>query len=234
MMCLAALLASLAVQEEEVTLPPGDENLQVVTSAPRWKGLTVRAGHFGGTGLRMDVSDPTEIRNDGITPEFRASLELDEKDVDALSAGFVVDFELFRLSLDFFYGDWEGEGDLTVSDGINPTTVTRVEVEGETWGLHVGLLWPALHGRLGGLEGFLGPQLSVGWQHETIDRIPQAPLPVHDDEINELVGRAGLRLGLRMHLGEQAWFSLEAEGGLQGGSSKGFVHDVTAGFGIAF
>ena len=234
MMLLGIAFAALAAQEERVQAPAGEENFQVITTSPRWKGITFRAGHFGGTGLRMDVSNPTESRNDGITPEFRVTLELDEKDIDAVSAGFVVDFELFRLSFDVLYGDWQGEGDLIISDGVNPETTTPVDVEGDFWGLHFGLHWPGLHGRTGILEASLGPQLSVGWQHETIDRLPQAPLPVHDDEVNELVGRLGLRLGVRLHLGRGAWFSLEGEGAFQGGSSKGFVHDLSAGFGFLF
>lgn len=234
MMLVGIVLAALATQDEKLQLPPGDENLQVITTSPRWKGLTVRAGHFGGSGLRMDVSDPTEIRNDGISPEFRVTLELEEKDIDAVSVGFVVDFELFRLSFDLIYGDWQGEGELTISDGLNPTTVSSVDLEGDLWGLHFGLYWPGLRGRWGFFEGSLGPQLSVGWQHETIDRIPQAPLPVHDDEVNELVGRVGLRLGVRFHLGKGAWISFEGEGAFQGGSSLGFVHDLSAGFGLTF
>ncbi len=231
---LVAAFVLLAGAQDEAGARPGDEFLRVDVPRPRWKGLTLRADAFGGSGLRMHVSDPTEIRNDGITPERRSTLRLDEKDVEAVGAGVVLDFDLFRLSLDVFVGDWEGKGRLTEVDGPNPPVVTAVEAEGETWGLHVGLHWPGLRGRTGAFEASLGPQLSVGWQHEEIDRIPAASLPVHDDSIDELVARTGLRLGVRLHLGGEAWLSLEGEGAWQFGSSVGFVREFSAGVGLRF
>lgn len=233
MLSLALALAAFAAQDK-VGLPPGDEGLDVVVTRPRWKGITFRADRFGGSGLKMDVSDPTHLRDDGITPPDHVRLDIEEKDFEAFGAGVVVDFELFRLSIDAFMGDWEGEGTLTVSDGVNPPVATAVDLEGETWGLHFGLHWPGLRGRWGGLEASLGPQLSVGWQHEELDPVVGDPAGVHHDEVNELVGRAGLRLGVRVHAGEGAWFSLEAEGALQAGSSVGFVSEISVGFGFRF
>jgi hypothetical protein len=205
-----------------------------MVSSPRWKGISFRADRFGGSGLRMSVSDPTDIIDDGITPARTVRLGIEKKDFEAFGAGVVLDFHLFRLSLDAFAGDWEGEGTLTVSDGLNPPTVTAVDLEGDTWGLHFGLHWPGLRGRWGAVEASLGPQLSVGWQHEEIDPVPGDPAGVHHDEVNELVGRAGLRAGLRVHVAEGAWLSLEGEGALQAGSSRGFVSEISLGFGFRF
>lgn len=223
-----ALFSAAGAQEA-----PPDEGFEFVFKAPLWRGLEVRAGVLQGSGLRMNVSDPSDIQDDGITPPFRVSLELEEKDFEALSLGVLLDFDLFRLSIDFFTGDWKGEGVLTVENAPNPPVLTPVDVEGETWGFHFGIHWPALRTRSGPFEASLGPQLSVGWQHEELDPIAGDPVGVHHDEVNELAGRTGIRLAFLYRAGD-AWFSLEGEAGHQVGSSVGPVSSLSAGIGFRF
>ena len=102
---IALLLSALLAQEE---------GFQVNTGPVRFRSVEVRPGILSTSDLDMNVGDFVEIVNDGLNPDFESRLKFDETTrLDAFTFGVAFDFNLFRLGVEGFFGDWEGEGTVT-------------------------------------------------------------------------------------------------------------------------
>lgn len=222
-MLIALLL--LAAQDEE--------GLHVNTGDVRFRSVEIRPGLLKADDLDMNVGDALEIRSDGINPEFRSRLEFERTDrLDAFTFGVSFDFNLFRLAVDGFFGDWEGEGTLTYGPTAGPTTTLPVDLEGDAWGAHFTVEWPALRYESPELAATLGPILGVNWFHEELEDVPQSPLPF-DEHVNALVGSVGPRATLALRF-DRLEISAEVEYAFLLGQLEGSGLRAALGLGLRF
>lgn len=190
----------------ELSAPADGFRLNVRT--PSVRGMALYAREFVTDRLDADIPFAEEVRSDGFNPVLRTRLEISEVEFDAPVLAFAFDLDLFRLSVNVFRGEWEGEGTLTVDDGIRPATTQPVDVEGDVWGFKVALEWPLVEYRSGSVRASLGPEFGVLWVHEELEAIPASPIQFSDD-FDQLVGSLGPKLRLGVGLGG---FEILAEG----------------------
>lgn len=210
-----------------------DGDFELNTGPVRFRSVELRAGLLQAGSLDMNVGDALEIVNDGLNPEFRSRLEFEETErLDAFTLGVCWDFNLFRLGVEGFFGDWEGEGTLRYGQTGGPQTVLPVDVEGDAWGAHFTAEWPALRYESPGFAVSLGPVIGVNWFHEEFDDVPESPVPV-DGHINALVGSFGPRLDVALRF-DRLELSAEVEVSALFGQLEGVELRASLGAGLRF
>ena len=117
---------------EEPAIPPvpDHDGLELNLNPPAWRGISVRGSLMSGEG-RLDVPNGFAAKSNGITQPVTSEIEYVDKEFEAVGIGLVSDYDLFRLSFDFYVGEWEGDARLTVDDRLVPPKVTDLEVEGD-------------------------------------------------------------------------------------------------------
>jgi hypothetical protein len=221
---LAWMLASLAAQEGGIELNTGPV---------RFRSVELRAGFLQTGSLDMNVGDALEIVNDGLNPEFRSRVAFEETErLDAFTLGVCWDFNLFRLAVEGFYGDWEGEGTLRYGQTNGPQTTLPVDVEGDAWGAHFTFEWPAFRYETPAFALSLGPVLGANWFHEEFGDVPESPVPV-DGHINALVGSLGPRLDAALRF-DRLELSAEIEVSALFGQLEGVELRASLGAGLRF
>lgn len=235
--CPAMIVALVLALAQEAPLPKPDPapeapmELGIVLERPRWKSAALRGDRLEGS-FRTTVPDGIATQSNGFNPPLVVRLEYEEKDVEAFGGGLRIDFNLFQLSVDYYEGDWDGEADLVVDDGLSPAVRTPVDVEGDFQALKFAAYWPGLRMRSRDVEVCLGVEFGLGWFHEDLDPVPQAPLPI-EDSINELIGTIGPRLTVRIFAGPVE-FTAEAAALWVYGDSLGLAEEISAGVGLRF
>lgn len=221
------------LQEAELSgTPDFEEELELNLNPPEWMGLSFRASVQRGGGP-VDVARGKAIDDfGGARPPLTVTLEYDEREYEAFGVGLVSDYNVFRISLDVYFGDFEGKGLLTVDDGIVPATQQVVDVEGDFFGFRLEVFFPTIRARTGGLEVALGPALSAGMHLSEPESPREAPLEVKDD-IPELIGTIGPRLSVRLQL-NGFYLSAEAEAAYLFSSTRGLMEEVSLGGGVRF
>lgn len=221
---IAILAAALLAQ---------DEGFDFNTGPVRFRSVELRAGLLSAESLDMNVGDLLEIVDDGLTPTFRSRVEFETTErLDAFTLGVRFDINLFRLSIDAFHGDWEGKGTLTYGFDGGFQTVQAVDLEGDAWGAHFTVEWPALRWQSAAFEATLGPVVGANWFHEEVEAVPGAPVPF-DGHVNALVGSLGPRLSLAVRL-DRLELSAEVETSLLFGQLEGTETRAAFGLGLRF
>jgi hypothetical protein len=195
-------------------------------------GVFVHGLVAGGDDLRMDVPVAFASRSDGVNPPLNVRYDYDKQSFDVSGAGISLDLDGLRFGFDWFTGDFEAEGVLTVDDGVNPLRTTRTGVEGEAVGFRFSASWPGIRHRSEFMEASIGPAVGVGWLHEEIDGVSGSPLAIND-ETDQLLVTYGARVSLRAFWG-RASAALEGELHWIAGDSEGVGGVVTLGLGWAF
>lgn len=209
------------------------EGFGLNTERIRFRSIELRAGLLNTGELDVNVGDLLEIQADGLNPVFRSRLEIETTErLDAFTLGLRFDFNLFRVAVDGFFGDWEGEGTMSYGFDGGPQTVQEVELDGDAWGSHFTVEWPALRYQDPLFEATLGPVLGANWFHEEVDPVPGAPIPF-DGHINALVGSLGLRLGLAVRF-DRVELSAEVEADYLFGQFEGMETRAALGLGLRF
>lgn len=221
---IALALAALLAQ---------DEGLELNTNPVRFRSVELRAGALRAGSLDMNVGDALEIVSDGINPQFESRLEFRETEsLDAFTLGVVWDFNLFRLAVDGFFGDWEGKGTLSYGQTGGAQTVVPVDLEGDAWGAHFTVEWPALRYESPEFAASLGPVLGANWFHEEFDDVPESPVPL-DGHVNALVGSLGPRLDVAVRF-DRLELSVEVEASFLFGQLEGTELRASFGAGLRF
>jgi hypothetical protein len=222
---MIALLLSAALAQ-------GD-GFEVNTGAVRYRSVELRGGILSASDLDMNVGDALEIQSNGLNPEFRSRLKFEETtSLDAFTFGVSFDFNLFRLGVEGFKGDWEGEGTVTYGEVGGPSTVVPVDLEGDAWGAHFTFEWPALRYETPAFAATLGPVVGANWFHEEVDDVPASPLPF-DEHVNAFVGSFGPRLTLAARF-DRLELSAQAEIDLLFGQLSGVEARAALGIGLRF
>ncbi len=199
----------------------------------RFRSIELRTGLLSTGELDVNVGDLLEIVDDGLNPSFRSRLEIETVErLDAFTLGVRFDFNLFRLAVDAHFGDWEGEGTMSYGFDGGAQTVQEVELEGDAWGSHFTLEWPALRYQDPEFEATLGPVVGANWFHEEVEPVPGAPLPF-DGHINALVGSLGPRLSLALRF-DRVELSAEFEVDYLFGQLVGVEARAALGLGLRF
>ena len=221
---IAALLAAVLAQED---------GFQLNTGPVRFRSVELRPGLLSTSDLDMNVGDALEIVSDGFNPDFSSRLNFDETtSLDAFTFGVSFDFNLFRLAVEGFSGDWEGEGTLVFGQAGGPFTTQQVDLEGDAWGAHFTFEWPALRYESPAFSATLGPVLGVNWFHEEVDDVPESPLPF-DEHVNALVGSFGARLTFGVRF-DRVELSAEVEEAALFGQMSGLQTRAALGLGLRF
>jgi len=210
---ILAALAFVAQAERQIDTPrlepPASfEGFRLNARSPYMKGMSVHVRDLRTSRLDAHLPSAEELRSDGMNPVFRTRLEVSEVEFDAPAVALAFDLDLFRFSANFFRGEWEGEGALTVDDGIRPPVTQPVDLEGDVWGLKFALEWPLVQYRSGGFGASIGPEFGVYWVHEELERIPESPLQFNED-FDQMVGSLGPKLRFAIGVGR---FEVLAEG----------------------
>lgn len=160
-----------------------------------------------------------------------ARLEYEELNLRGVGLGLMADVDLFRLSLDAFRGDWEGDAHLTIDDGV---TVTRSDasIEGDFFGTRVGLFWPALQYRMADSELAFGAAGGFHWLRLNLKETDGEPFEL-DETRTVVAGSVGPRFSILFRLGRG---EIRAEGGGEYffGDLEGLGGQVTFGYAIRF
>lgn len=221
---IAWLLAAALAQED---------GFHLNTGAVRFRSVELRAGSLRTSELDMNVGDLVEIVSDGLNPDFESRLEFEKTErLDAVTVGVSWDFNLFRLAVDGFFGDWEGEGELRFGPEQGPLTTRTVDLEGDAWGAFFTFEWPALRYESPVFAATLGPILGINWFHLEVEDVPESPLPF-DGHVNALVGSFGPRLTLAVRF-DRLELSAEAEAGALFGQLSGSEFRAALGIGLRF
>lgn len=208
---LAALLlaaqATNPTKEREVVIPEG---LQWLNLGPlKFRDVELR-GQYARTGmLSTELPLLEERRSTGFMTEY-SRLQVGDFRQDGFTVGASWDFNAFRLSADFFFGDWEGAGTLRYSLAMQPETVVPLAMSGDALGLRFGFEWPAIRFLSPVFEVDLGPKLGVNWYHQSFASPAASPYVFTDTHHNELVGSIGPRLSVRVNF-DRFYLALEAE-----------------------
>jgi hypothetical protein len=197
-----------------------------------WKGVELHGGWMEGRGLEVNLHDRVVAESQGFLPPYTVTLKYEEMDIEATEAGFTIDANLFRVSVDGLKGRWQGDGLLLVNNGVNPTTTTPVALHGDFWGARAGIYWPALRLRQGPFEACLGPEFTVAWFYEGLHGVPLSPLGIKDKN-DEFIGGLGPKLSVR-YLFSGVDLSVDAEMPYLFGPLRGWSRQATAGIGIRF
>jgi hypothetical protein len=210
-----------------------DDGFSLNRGPVRFRNVEVRAGILQISDADLSVGDLHEIESDGLNPDRFARLVLKTTEsLDAVSFGVRFDFNLFRLAVDGFLGDWEGDGTLSYGQIGGPTTTVPVDLEGDAWGCYFTFEYPALRYRTPTFEGTLGPVLGVNWVHQEVEDVPASPI-AFDGEVDALVGSLGLRLDLAVRF--DRWeISGEVEPGFAFGQLQGMELRAALGVGLRF
>lgn len=209
------------------------EGFGLNTERVRFRSVELRGGLLNAGDLDMNVGDLLEIQSDGLNPVFRSRLEIETTErLDATTLGVRFDFNLFRVAVDGFFGDWEGEGTMTYGVDGGMQTVQEVDLEGDAWGAQFSVEWPALRWQDPSFEATLGPVLGANWFHEEVDPVAAAPIPF-DGHVNALVGSLGPRLGLAVRF-DRVELSAEFEVDYLFGQLQGVETRAALGLGLRF
>lgn len=217
--------------EPEIPPPPNRDGLEFNLNPPQWLGIAMRGNVMSGEG-RLDVPNGFVAQSNGITQPLTSEIEYFDKQFEAVGVGLVSDYDLFRLSFDFYVGEWDGDARLTVDDRLVPPKVTDLEVEGDFYAFRFTGTWPLLRARTGGFEASLGPALSVGWHRSKLESPMESPVVI-SDEITELIGTIGPRLSIRLKTGGLE-VSAEAETSYLFSSTRGTFTEASVGFGLSW
>lgn len=220
-------------QERKTPAPKTEEGFSLNTRTPAWEGFSLHAVAWEASNVRVDVPFGLAVQSNGTSRPFQVRLNYESEDYTAYGLGLTGDFDTLRVSLDVFDGSWKGDARLYVDDGVNSPTTSRVNVDGDLYGIRGGIHWPALQYKAGDLMFTLGPDFSVFWLHTDLESLPESPLPFEDKE-DQFVGRLGPRAIFCVPLGRKMEFSVEAAAGWLFGSSKGVTEEINAGIGIKF
>lgn len=218
------LLAAVLAQEE---------GFQLNTGPVRFRSVELRGGVLSTSNLDMNVGDAVEIESNGLNPDFQSRLRFDETTrFDAFTFGVSFDFNLFRLAVEGFAGDWEGEGTLSYGEAGGPSTTVPVDLEGDNFGAFFTFEWPALRYESPSFAASLGPVVGANWFHEQVDDVPASPLSF-DESVNALVGSFGPRLTLALRF-DRVEVTAEGEIDLLFGQMSGVGTRATLGIGLRF
>lgn len=207
----AVLLLAQATNPTNLRERPLPEGMQWLNLGPvRYRDVEIRGQAVRGDDMRTDLPEVGEWVVTPFMTEY-SLLQVGDISYDGFSAGTSWDFNLFRLSADFFFGDWEGEGTLRYSTGMQPETVVDSPVEGDSLGLRVAVEWPAVRYLSPDVEVDFGPAFGVNWQHLKFESPAASPFPFSDTNHNAYFGSIGPRLSIRVNLGRGAFLALEGE-----------------------
>lgn len=210
-----------------------EDGFHVNVGKVRFRSVELRPGVLKADDLDMNVGDAVEIVSDGLNLDFESRLRFEETTrLDAVTLGVSFDFNLFRLAVDGFFGDWEGEGTLRYGQTGGPFTSVPVDLEGDAWGAHFTFEWPALRYESPFFAATLGPILGANWFHEEFEDVKESPLPI-DGHVNALVGSIGPRLTLAVRF-DRLEISAEAETSLLFGQLEGTELRAALGLGLRF
>jgi len=206
----ALLLAAQASNPTNLRERPLPEGMQWLNLGPvRYRDVELRAQAVRGPDIRTDLPEIGEYVVTPFMTEY-SLLKIGDLEYDGLSIGTSWDFNAFRLSADFFFGDYEAEGTLRYSTGMQPETVVDSPLEGDTLGMRFGIEWPAVRYLSPGFELDFGPAFGVNWQHLTFETPAASPFAFSDTNQNAFFGSFGPRLTIRWNLG-RAFVAVEAE-----------------------
>jgi hypothetical protein len=222
------------IQEKEPPPPEGPwgpEEFGFVWQNPVWRGLTADVGVFGGASLTCNLPHGLAASSDGVNPPVFEKLDWESESFRSTALTLGADLDMFRLSVSYFHGTFEAQGDFSRDNGVS-VTHTPVEFSGTAYGFRAAGYWPALRYRDTLLEGSVGPAVSVGWLHEQTQSVPGGTLLTRD-EIDVLTGTFGPKASARMIFGR---FEVEAnaEYSFMTGGVRGWVKEFSAGVGIHF
>lgn len=207
---LALLLAVQASNPTNLRERPLPEGMQWLNLGPvRYRDTELRAQAVNGADIRSNLPEVGEYVVTPFMTEY-SLLKVGDLSYDGMAIGTSWDFNAFRLSADFFFGDWEGEGTLRYSTGMQPETVVDSPVEGDSLGMRFAVEWPAVRYLSPSFEVDFGPAFGVNWQYLTFESPPASPFPFSDTNHNAFFGSLGPRLSVRWSLG-QVFVALEAE-----------------------
>lgn len=206
---LTALLLTLLLQDTpKPDLPP--EDLKLNTGPLVYSGARPHVAVFASGELAIDT-DPFE--GDGFT------LNYETKTFRAIGIGFTSNHGLIRTSFTFMYGEWEGEGTLSVPDQNGGVAHERVDLTGRMLGTELDIYWPALVICFGSLELAAGPQIGGHFIVQQVDDF--------DDYVPEFAGSIGPRVSLRISAAKVG-FSVDAGLNYLFGSLEGPVAQASA------
>ena len=210
-----------------------DDGFSLNRGPVRFRNVELRAGILQISDADLEAGDLHEIESDGLNPDRFSRLVFKKTEsLDAATVGVRFDFNLFRLAVDAFLGDWEGEGTLSYGQSGSPTTTVPVDLKGDAWGAYFTFEYPALRYHTPTFEGSLGPVLGVNWVHQEVEDIAASPIPF-DGHVNALVGSLGLRLNLAVRF-DRLEISAEVEPGLAFGQLQGSELRAALGIGLRF
>lgn len=210
-----------------------DEGLSLNRGPIRFRSVELRPGILAVSDADLNVGDLLEIESDGLTPDRHSRLVFDRTErLDAFTLGVRWDFNLFKLAVDGFVGDWEGEGTLSHGQVGGPATVVPVDLEGDAWGVHFTMEYPALRYLSPAFETSLGPVLGVNWAHQEVEDVPESPMEF-DGHVNALMGSIGLRLNAVVRF-DRLELSAEVEPGFTFGQLQGTQLRAALGIGLSF
>jgi len=212
--------------------PPRDDGF-FNTGPVLFKGIELQGGWLGGRGLEFNVPDGLVAESNGGVSIKTVRLQYDDHfDFESIKAGFTLDLNLFRLSLEGMKGRWQGEGTLTVDDGLSTLSTSGLALHGDFWGFKGGVYWPAFRYRTGPFEACLGPEFSVGWYYQGLESVGESPIRLTDKQ-DEMVGSISARLSLRFLL--DGWdISLDAQMPYLFGAIQGWATEASLGIGLRF
>lgn len=137
-----------------------------------WNGVLIHPTAAFGFGLRMDVDD-LEFESAGTS----FVLEYERKEFHSFGGGVEFDLGLLRLHVEGFGGAWKGTGTIVRGDGAEG----EADLDGEIYGIHGKLWWPAVvyHGY--DVDVTFGPAIGFYWIRETLTDTNVDDLGLEDD-----------------------------------------------------
>lgn len=222
------------LQEKEPPAPSGPwgpEEIGLTWHTPVWRGAWIQVGTYSGASLVTNVPRAIATQSDGVNPPIFERLQYHSERFRTTSIGAAADFDVFRLSAEWFDGRFDARATLTYEDGFRPPQSSGVSINGNLYGFRIGAHWPAMRYRGEIFEVSVGPAATVGWMHQE-SRIPMGTL-LRRDTVDILTGSLGPKASLRGFFGR---FALEAtaEYSFLTGAVRGWTKELTVGIGYGF
>lgn len=211
--------------------PWGPEEAGLTWHTPVWRGVFVQVGTYSAASLVMNVPRGVATQSDGVNPPVFETLEYHAERFRTTSIGAVADFDMIRLSAEWFDGTFDARATLKYEDGFAPPQTSSIAIDGNIYGFRIGVQWPALRWRGEYLEASAGLATTVGWMHQET-HLPTGVL-LRRDTVDILTGSFGPKASLRGMWGRVA-VDLSAEYSFLTGSARGWAKEFSFGVGYAF
>jgi hypothetical protein len=212
--------------------PWGPEEFGLTWNTPVWRGAFADVEYRSGSGIHLSTPRGAAGFSDGVSRTFVEKLDWHSEDFRTVGGLLTADLDILRISAEYFSGSFVSTATLAVDDGPNPERNISALLHGTAYGAQFGVYWPAIRYRDSLLEVSLGPIATVGWLHEEVRSVPEAPFPMRDSK-DILTGSLGPELSLRAYFGS---FSIEVAGeySFMTGAARGWTRSALLGIGYKF